>query len=91
MIAAILKLTTLNADGLHAPGKRVFTSNSLLQEGHDIIALQEIHCENNDMYLWGKEWPGLSKWNTYSTRSAGVAILFNPKLNVENNRYSNGF
>ena len=73
MMASILKLTTLNAGGLPAPEKRVFTINNLLQEGHDIIALQETHCGNDDMNLWEKEWPGLS-------RAAGVTILFNPKL-----------
>ena len=61
----------------------MFTFNQLLQEGHDIIALQETHCGNNDLKLWEKEWPGLSKWNTYSTRLAGVAILSNPILNVK--------
>ena len=28
----------------------------------------------------GKRMVGLLKWDTYSTRAAGVAILFNPKL-----------
>ena len=67
MMATLLKFTTLNVAGLHAPDKHVFTFNQLLQEGHDIIALQETHCGNSDLKLWEKEWLGLSKWNTYST------------------------
>ena len=54
MMAAILKITTLNVEGLHTPAKRVFTCNNVLQESHDIIALQETHCGNNYMDLWEK-------------------------------------
>ena len=64
-------------DGLHAPEKRVFTFKHLLQEGHDIIALQETHCWNNDMNLWGK---GMA-------RPFEMEYLFHEI----NNRYSNGF
>ena len=35
------------------------------------------------MEAWEKEWPGISKWNTHTSKSAGVAILFHPKLDVE--------
>ena len=38
--------------GFHAPDNHMFTFNQLLQEGHDIIALQETHCGNNDLKLW---------------------------------------
>ena len=80
---SILKLSTINVDGLHAPKKRAHTFNYFLNEGLDIIALQETHCTNADLENWKKEWPGLSVWNTYSNRAAGVAILFNPKLKIE--------
>ena len=80
---SILKLSTINVDGLRAPKKRAHTFNYFLNEGLDIIALQETHCTNADLENWKKEWPGLSVWNTYSNRAAGVAILFNPKLKIE--------
>ena len=57
--------------------------NHLIQEGHDVIALHKTHCTNQTSEAWEKEWPGISKWNTHTSKSAGVAILFHPKLDVE--------
>ena len=70
--------------GMHTPERRMQIFKHLLQQGHDIIALQETHCGNNDVKLWEKEWNGLSKWNPYSfnKKKAGVAILFHPKFKV---------
>ena len=83
MMATTLKFTTVNVAGMHIPERRMQIFKHLLQQGHDIIALQETHCENNDIKLWEKEWNGFSKWNPYSSKKAGVAILFHPKLKVE--------
>ena len=82
-MATILKFTTINVAGMNAPAKRAHIFKHLIQEGHDVIALQETHCTNQTLEAWEKEWPGISKWNTHTSKSAGVAILFHPKSDVE--------
>ena len=46
------------------------------------IAMQETHCDYNTLDAWKKEWGGESVWTHYASDQAGVAILFNSKLNV---------
>ena len=68
---------------MNAPDKHAHIFDHQIQEGHDIIALQETHCTNNNIKSWQDEWQGKSVWDARSSKSAGVAILFHPKLNVE--------
>ena len=82
MMAAPFKVTT-NIASMNAQDKRAHIFNHLIQEGHDIIALQETHCTNNNIKSWQDKWQGKSVWNAHSSKSAGVAFLFHPKLNVE--------
>ena len=82
-MATILKFTIINVASMNAPAKHAHIFKHLIQEGHDVIALQETHCTNQTLEAWEKEWPGISKWNTHTSKSAGVAILFHPKLDVE--------
>ena len=58
MMAAPFKVTTINVAGMNAPDKHAHISNHQIQEGHDIIALQETHCTNNNIKCWQDEWQG---------------------------------
>ena len=78
----MLKLATINVGGLQKNDKRLGVFKTLLNSKIDIVALQETHCSDIDATQWKGEWPGVSVWSTYSSREAGVAILYNPKLNI---------
>ena len=83
MAAPRLKLSTINVAGLRLPVKRAHLFTHFANSDYDIIALQETHCTNDTLAEWKTQWPGVSVWNTDSTRSAGVAILFHPNLAFE--------
>ena len=78
MMATTLKFTTVNVAGMHTPERRMQIFKYLLQQGHDIIALQETHCENNDVKLWEKEWNGLSKVESLFIQKSGCRDTFSP-------------
>ena len=82
LILTMLNLITLNIQGINDPTKRKFAFDFLLKRKIDIIALQEVHSTLPSSQEWSKEWPGLSYWNSFTCFSAGVAILFNPNLDV---------
>ena len=76
----MLKLTTLNVQGMNNPQKRNFIFQLFLNERFDIICLQETHCPATSIDQWSAEWPGESFWNKGTSHSCGVAILFRPGL-----------
>ena len=61
----------------------------------DVIFLQETYSTQNVEAIWKSEWRGSIIYSHGTTHSKGVAILFNPKLDVrigsseadENGRY----
>ena len=56
MMASPFKVTTIKVAGMNAPDKRAHIFNHLIQEGHDILALQESHCTNTNIKTWQDEW-----------------------------------
>ena len=75
----MLRLITVNVEGLQSPVKRTQLFQTLAFAGFDIIALQETHCDASVVDTWKSEWAGPSCWTTYRSDSAGVAFLFHPK------------
>ena len=80
---AMISLVTLNAQGLRDKIKRFNVFQTLRNENFDIIALQETHCDSETEEIWTEEWGGQTIWSTYSSDKAGVAFLFNSKLDVK--------
>ena len=60
--------------------KRNFIFQKLLRANLDIIALQEVHCNSERAALWKQEWPGQSWWGPGGVNTAGVALLFHPRI-----------
>ena len=79
----MLKLATVNVRGLRDQNKRYNVFQTLRNENFDVIALQETHCDSDTKKDWTDEWGGECIWSTFSNDKAGVAILFNPKLDVK--------
>ena len=76
----MLKLATVNVNGINDKRKRHFVFHTLMNSGFDIFALQEVHCNSERAELWKEEWPGESIWRPGGTDRAGVAVLFHPKI-----------
>ena len=76
-------LGTLNVRGLGNRIKRRTILNYFKNKNLDIACMQEVHCSAKLTKLWQTEWG--SKWCAAlgNNNSRGVAIIFNPKLNVK--------
>ena len=71
----MLKIVTLNVNGIRNNQKRQILSNHFSREKYDIICLQETHSASTDESLWRKEWGG-DIFSSHGERdSRGVAIL----------------
>ena len=80
---AMLNFVTLNVQGLRDKNKRIDTFQSLINDNYDVIALQETHCDSESELIWKEEWGGKSIWSKYKHDQAGVAFLFNPKIELK--------
>ena len=78
-----LQIASINVRGLRDALKRRSIFNSLANLKYDIIFVQETHGINSDIDSWGKEWEGKTCFSMFSTREAGVAILFRASLDLE--------
>ena len=87
----MLKIATINVRGINDLSKRNFLFRKLLKSQFDIICLQEVFGTPDRARLWQQEWPGQSLWNSRGTSSAGVAILFNPKIKPELSEFETDF
>ena len=79
---AMLKVVTVNVRGMRDDKKRAGIFAALTRSAFDVVALQETHADHQVLPNWRREWPGLSCWSEAGPTSAGVALLFSPKLNV---------
>lgn len=80
----MINLVTLNVNGIGDKNKRFDVFQTLRNENFDIIALQETHCDSEETAeIWTEEWGGKSIWSKYRSDRAGVAFLFNPKIDLE--------
>lgn len=78
----ILRLGSLNVNGLRDGGKRVLLSEFLRLKDSEVIFLQETHSDiknESELNLW---WEGKVCLSHGTNVSAGVAILFATHLNV---------
>ena len=78
-MASSLDTATCNISGLQDKKIRNSVFNWLKSLKYDIIFLQETHCHlRKDIRQWSSEWGSQSLWSPGSSRSKGVAVLFNP-------------
>lgn len=78
-----LSLITFNLRGLNSSRKRRAIFRQLHHKNASIIFLQETYSTNNSEKVWCNEWGGKIYFCHDSKHSKGIAILFNPKLNVK--------
>ena len=79
----MLDLVTINVRGLREEQKHLEVFQSLKNQNYDVIAIQKTHCDSNEEERWKGEWGGECEWTTYRHDKAGVAFLFNPRLDVK--------
>ena len=83
-----IHIISLNVRGLKDYSKRQNTFKWLKGKHPDIVFLQETHCHlKKDVLQWSKEWSGSTHYNYWSlgtSRSKGVAILFNKNMTERN-------
>ena len=79
----VLKIATLNVNGLNDPSKCHTIFQTLLNLKCDIIALQETHIPIDKIPNIKPLWPYESIWSpAFSSSSCGTAILYGPKIDT---------
>ena len=82
----IISIATVNCQGLATPSKRKDVLNYLKQKGYSILCLQDTHfiseCEPYIESQWGYK----CIFNSYTSNSRGVCILFNNNFEFKINR-----
>jgi len=73
---------SLNVRGLNQAQKRRQLFRWLHNYKFDVIFLQDTYSTQNVTAIWKSEWGGNIIYSHGTNRSIGVAILFNPKLDV---------
>ena len=69
-----LRILTLNASGLAAPGRRENLFRFLRTSTAHVACIQEVHANPDHVDQWTREWGGAASWNRYT------AILLSPSL-----------
>ncbi len=84
-LCVMLRITTLNVNGLRKNEKREILFNHLKREKHDIICLQETHSIQGDENFWRQQWGGDIFFSHGESSSRGVAILASNKSGIKLN------
>ena len=77
-----LSFITLSVRGINSLWKRWTIFRQLYNKNTSVIFLQETYSSNNQEKLWSSEWDSKIHFGHGSKHSKGVAILFNPKIQV---------
>ena len=79
----MVNVVTCNANGLQDACKRKEMFLYFKKSLFDAIIVQETHSIQNIEHIWKNEWGGKVLYDNGESNARGVAILFNPKLNVQ--------
>ena len=86
-----LNIYTCNVRGLGDKGKRREVFHHLTKKNLDIIFLQETHSTANTNRWWSDMWGNKIYFDNGESNARGVAILFNPKLQIKiHNKFVRG-
>ena len=81
---SVLNIITLNVRGLGSVAKRRKLFLWIKKQQPDIIFMQETHCTKSNVNNIDSHWLGPTFHSlSNSSRSRGVSILFNPKMNIK--------
>ena len=78
-----VRVGSLNINGGRDLEKRVVTADMIKRKQLDIVFLQETHSDPHNEVDWGLWWRGQYVLSHGTNRSAGVAVLFAPGLDVD--------
>jgi exonuclease III len=82
---SIVKILTLNVNGINKASKRTKLYEFLKLEKIDIAFLQETYLTQTAIKKAKAEWEGESIWNPGLPNAKGTAILFSPSLDISIN------
>lgn len=77
----VLKMISLNANGLRAAPKRRAVFSYLHKLQADILLLQETHCTQADQKIWLSKWGGAGFFCNGRSNARGVCMLLNRNYN----------
>ena len=83
-------ICSLNVGGLSNDKKRRETYLWLKEKQFSIYFLQEVHSTKKSGIYWRSEWGYSTIFTEFSSSKAGVGILFNNKLSIQNTEMLNG-
>ena len=76
------RVASLNMNGRRDHQKRLLVSNIVSQKKLDVLFLQETHTDRTNEVDWGRWWTGYYNLSHGTNLSAGVAVLFSPRLDL---------
>ena len=80
----MVRLLSINVNGLRNAKKRQNIFNWLNNQNSDIILIQETHCESEQVEkVWKTDWKGSSFWNHGTNLSKGIAFLIQEHTTVK--------
>ena len=79
----LLKIITLNCQGLNDVNKRKDVLSNLRMKSYNIYFLQDTHFNESEEKLIQLQWGYKSFFNSFKTNSRGVAIFFNNNCEFE--------
>ena len=82
-----LKFSTLNVKGLASVDKRLQVFEWLKLNKSSVYFLQEMHCTQQNLFKWSKEWGNTIYISGNSSNSKGVGILLNLNKSYSVNNY----
>ena len=83
LLLIMLRIVSLNVNGLRNDKKREMVFNHLIREKYDIICLQETHSANIDENLWKSQWGGDIIFSHGERDSRGVAVLASRRSGIK--------
>ena len=69
-----LTITTININDLNSSQKRNKIFNWLKSQKIVITLIQETHSTHNTTTEWGKEWDGVSVWNSGPSNQSAIPV-----------------
>ncbi len=78
-----LNIGTFNVNGCRCTRKRAALFDYLRLKQADVILLQETHTDQQNQAQWYGDWKGSVVLSHGTNLSAGVAILFSPRVSIQ--------
>jgi exonuclease III len=85
-MADTIRIATVNCQGLNTPSKRKDVLNFYKSKGYSIICLQDTHFTENLEPFVETQWGYKCVFNSFSSNSRGVAVLFNNNFELKLHR-----